>query len=185
MEKLIVYGSFSCPYCYLASTLVDRVPALPDRVIAWRGVVHDTVPKDGLPVEGELAASLEREVADVARLGGPGFEIDRPACYPDTTIATATLASAEAADPVEADRIRRALFRAYWVDGADIGDPDVVRALAGHVSLYSTLAQEWRQGWLALPRRAVPVLIDAGGVERSAIRFLEQLVGPAPVRQAS
>lgn len=182
MEKLIVYGSFSCPYCYLASTLVDQVPPDPTRVIEWRGVVHDPVPKDGVAVMGELAATLEREVAEVARLGGHDFEILRPARYPDTTIATATLSST---DPGDADRVRRALFRAYWVDGADIGDPDVVRELAGHVSLYSTRAQEWRKGWLGLSRQVVPVLIDATGVPRSAIRRLQQLVGSTPVLEAS
>ena len=182
MEKLIVYGSFSCPYCYLASTLVDQVPTDPARVIEWRGVVHDSVPPDGVAVVGELAATLEREVAEVARMGGPGFEIRRPARYPDTTIATATLVSA---DPSDIDRVRRALFRAYWVDGADIGDPDVVRELVGYLSLYSTRAREWRKGWLGLSRQVVPVLIDATGVPRSAIRRLQQLVGSTPVPLAS
>lgn len=181
MEKLIVYGSFSCPYCYLASTLVDRVPPEPSRVIEWRGVVHDAVPKEGLPVAGPRARALEREVADVASRGGPGFEIHCPPRYPDTTIATATLASTDLGD---VDRVRRTLFQSYWVDGADIGDPDVVWGLVGHVATASPLAEEWRRGWLALSRQVVPVLVDATGVPHSAIRRLQRLASSASISEA-
>lgn len=181
MRKLIVYGSFGCPYCFLASSLMDQVPPEAGVVIKWRAVVHRAVPKQGLSVEGDRAIALGREVADVARLGGPGFEIHLPQHYPDTTIATATLASTSAAN---AGRVRRALFWAYWVDGADIGDPDVVLSLAGHVSTFSTRAEVWRQAWLGLSRQVVPVLIDVTGVPRSAIRRLQQMVSSAGVPQA-
>jgi predicted DsbA family dithiol-disulfide isomerase len=175
MDKLIIYGSFNCPYCYLASAMLDQVAPEVAANIQWRAVVHDSVPAAGLPVEGERADQLDREVADVARRGGADFVIHRPGRYPDTTVAVATYATADGA---EADRIRRALFRAYWVDGLDIGDPAVVRELAGRVSLYSTRMRTWQQEWLSLPRPAVPLLVGADGVPHSALRRLEELARP-------
>ena len=182
MEKLIVYGSFNCPYCYLASTKLDFLPTEVAANIEWRAVVHDSVPAAGLPVEGRRADDLDREVADVARRGGDGFVIHRPERYPDTTVAVATYATAEGA---EADRVRRAMFRAYWVDGLDIGDPAVVRDLAGRVSLYSTRMRSWQQEWLALPRPAVPLVVGPDGVPHSALRRLDELVRQSVLAEAS
>ena len=182
MEKLIVYGSFNCPYCYLASTKLDLLPPEAAGNIEWRAVVHDAVPAAGLPVEGRRADELEREVADVARRGGAGFVIRRPERYPDTTAAVATYAGADGAD---ADRIRRALFRAYWVDGLDVGDPAIVRSLAGRVSLYSTRMRTWQQEWLALPRPVVPLLVGPDGVPHSALRRLEELARQSALAEAS
>ena len=182
MEKLIIYGSFNCPYCYLTSTRLDLLPREVAANIEWRAVVHDSVPVAGLPVEGRRADELDREVADVARRGGDGFVIHRPGRYPDTTVAVATYAAAEGA---EADRIRRVLFRAYWVDGLDIGDPSVVREVAGRVSLYSTRMRSWQQEWRALPRPAVPLAVGPDGVPHGALRRLDDLARHGVLAEAS
>jgi len=54
--KLTVYGSFNCPYSYLASLRAGRLTAAGAAGLKWRAVVHDPLcPRSGLPVTGELA----------------------------------------------------------------------------------------------------------------------------------
>jgi 2-hydroxychromene-2-carboxylate isomerase len=39
--KLVVYGSFNCPYSLLASRRVDRLVESGVADVEWRAVVHD------------------------------------------------------------------------------------------------------------------------------------------------
>ena len=64
--KLVVYGSFNCPYSLLASRRVDRLVELGVTDVEWRAVVHDPdVPIQGEPVLGELAALFDRELEEI------------------------------------------------------------------------------------------------------------------------
>lgn len=67
--KLVVYGSFNCPYSLLASMRVDRLGELGVVDVEWRAVVHDPdVPMQGEPVLGELAALFDRELEEIRGL---------------------------------------------------------------------------------------------------------------------
>jgi 2-hydroxychromene-2-carboxylate isomerase len=64
--SLVLYGSFNCPYSFLASLRADRLAAASGRPVQWRAVVHDpSVPADGEPVSGELAVLLDQELAEI------------------------------------------------------------------------------------------------------------------------
>jgi 2-hydroxychromene-2-carboxylate isomerase len=39
--KLTVYGSFSCPYCYLASLRAERLAVAGTAEVQWRAVFRD------------------------------------------------------------------------------------------------------------------------------------------------
>src|ERR1035441_9133235 len=79
--KLVVYGSFSCPYSLLASMRVDRLGELGVADVKWRAVVHDPdVPMQGEPVLGELAALFDRELEEIRGLlsGEETYEATTP-----------------------------------------------------------------------------------------------------------
>src|SRR5450759_4166612 len=90
--KLVVYGSFNCPYSLLASRRVDRLVELGVTDVEWRAVVHDPdVPIQGEPVLGELAALFDREFEEIRGLlrNGESYEATPPTVQPNTTLAVA------------------------------------------------------------------------------------------------
>jgi hypothetical protein len=67
--KLVIYGSFNCPYSFLASQRVDHLVELGVAWVEWRAVVHDTdVPPEGLTVSRELAETFDRELEEIRGL---------------------------------------------------------------------------------------------------------------------
>jgi predicted DsbA family dithiol-disulfide isomerase len=175
--RIVVYGDFNCPYSCLASS---RAGLLAERALAeveWRAVEHDPgIPAPSEPVDGELAAMLDREVAEVAGLVRPGedFSIRRPPVHPNTAAATGAFAAAAQPD---ASGLRRRLFGALWSEGRDIGDPAVVSELAGTSSggHADEAVAAWREAWLGLERRVVPMLVLPDGYVSRGLGALARL----------
>ncbi|HET8600224.1 MAG TPA: DsbA family protein [Segeticoccus sp.] len=186
----IVYGDFSCPFSYLASWRADLLVGT-DAVVEWRAVEHaPQTPLTGLRLDGDGSRDLAREWRQVQELLLPGEELPGrpPALLPSTRAAVAGFAEAVGAGV--ADQVRRLLFRAYWVEGLDIGNPEILRALlaapirAGHAKsaplrefgyavspargpvtseAYRRI-RAWHDAWTALGDRTIPALVQDGGV---------------------
>ena len=126
----VIYADFTCPACYLAGLRADRrlaegLPA-PD----WRAVEHrPRLPFPGVRLGAGARAVRDRELAEVRLLLEEGEELPEsvPGLLPNTAAAVA--AYAEAYEAGVADLVRPLIFRAYWVEGLDIGDPEVLRRL--------------------------------------------------------
>ncbi len=126
--NVIVYGDFNCPYSYLASQRADRL-IRSGIAMDWRAIEHDReLPATGL----RLAASpvdWDREIAEVTALA---LTAERAPAGPPTVVSNtmaATAAYAEAIRDRVADQLRRAVFRAIWVDGANLSSGYEVRRL--------------------------------------------------------
>jgi predicted DsbA family dithiol-disulfide isomerase len=179
---LVVYGDFNCPYSCLASARADELVGRGVAQIDWRAVEHDqAIPTPSETVEGDLAAMLDREVAEVRGLVGHGevFPIRRPPVRSNTAGAVAAFA---AAPEGEADGLRRRLFAALWFDGRDIGDQAVVSELGGNVGADTgDRVSAWQAAWSGHERRVVPMLVHPDGyVSRGlgALARLAELVIP-------
>ncbi|MCI3949976.1 MAG: hypothetical protein K0R11_1910 [Acidimicrobiales bacterium] len=149
--RLVVFG---------ADVLVERGVA----EVEWRAVEHDpAIPSPSEPVSGDLAAMLDREVSEVRGLVLPRerFPIARPPVHPNSGGAVSAFAAASSS---EADALRARLFAALWFEGRDIGEPAVVGALGGESGLTGgDRVSRWREEWLGLDRRLVPMLLLPGG----------------------
>ncbi len=201
----IVYGDFTCAACYLASWRADLLSADQDPV-DWRAVEHHP----GVPLTGKRLAQQEREQMDrewsTARallLPGEDLPGRSPSFLASTRAAVAGYAEAYGAGVAE--RARRLLFHAYWVDGQDIGDPAVLRVLlaaairSGHsasqplrewgyavsparaplTSVGYHLILDWRQQWRDLGQPCEPMLLDStdrGVTGQAALAELGDLV---------
>lgn len=175
---MIVYGEFSCPYSYLASSRVDALAEVGVEV-DWRAVEHAPL----RPVsQRSVDIELEREFSELL-LPGEELRWRPPGFVPNTDAAVAGYAEARGAGV--AGEVRRVLFAAYWVDGADIGNPEVLRRrlagpiLRGHSTSWplhdfgyavspsggpvTTGAwrrmQRWRQQWARLEAQNTPALL--------------------------
>jgi hypothetical protein len=188
MTDMVLYGDFSCPYSYLASRRIDALAAVGVHV-DWRAVEHDPhLLPTGRRLDQDDHLRLKRELSEVTDLLLPGELLpwELPGLIPNTE--AAVVGYAEAYGAGVADDVRRLLFAAYWVDGADIGHPEVLRArLAGPIlrgrstsdplreSGYAVSASRgpittsawlriraWRDGWTRLGTKAVPTLVENG-----------------------
>jgi 2-hydroxychromene-2-carboxylate isomerase len=206
---LVVYGDFGCAMCYLASQRVDELTRA-GVAVEWRAVEHrPELPVTGLRPDVDTRSAADRAVADARALGRPGerLPVAGPALVPKTQAAVS--AYAEGCGAEVGDEIRRLLFTAYWVDGMDIGNPEVLLTLLGGTFMRGKaisepirewgfavavtrgpitsrawrLIRDWNQEWQALGRPELPSLWDATRIQ-SGERALGQLadeVSQAPM----
>ena len=127
------YFDFSSPYGYLASECIDAIAARHDRDVTWRpylmGVamkVTGSSPVVNRPMLGEYSRHDMRRCA--RRLDLP-FRFPEP--FPVATIAACRAVYwMERTDAGEAKPLARALYRAYFADGRNISEADVVADVA-------------------------------------------------------
>lgn len=155
-EPIEFYFDFTSPYGYLMSEKIDELAAQHGRKVKWRpillGIVFKTTgaqPLAQVPLKGDYS---RRDFARSARfLGIPYAE---PATFP---IATQNTARAyywlHDRDCGAARQFAHAAFRAYFVDGGDINNIDVIQGLAQKVGVGDTAALQEALGSLALKDR--------------------------------
>lgn len=203
--SVIVYADFASPECYLASRRVDSLAAA-GVPVDWRAVEeHPRQPVTGRPLDLDGQAEVEQRMAALAALLRPGEELPwtRPRLVPRTEAAVSGYAEAYGAGV--ADEVRRLLYAAYWVEGADIGSSEVLRRrLAGPIlrgrspswplrefgyavavsgGPITTGAWDrihtWRDEWARLGTTALPTLVEDGGrpvTGEAALRHLGRTI---------
>jgi diguanylate cyclase (GGDEF)-like protein len=125
----IVYADFNCPFCY---ALNERLHAmdLDDRV-DFRNVQHASSISGEFPSDKpDLAVLIEltREVAELRRRA-PSIQIAVPLYRPGSAPAAQLLEAVSRQKPASASLLRRAIYRALWVDGLDISRAEVLDSL--------------------------------------------------------
>ena len=130
------YFDFSSPYGYLASTRIDALAARHGRKVNWRpmllGVAFKATggaPLPSIPLKGEYS---RRDFLRSARFHGIPYNPPDP--FPVSTVA-ACRAFYSLDDTDARLNLARALFKAYFVDGVNIGEPGNVSKIAGGLGL--------------------------------------------------
>lgn len=186
-SRTTVYADFTSAECYLASVRTDRLIEAGNRAPDWRAVEHrPRLPLSGVRLNGAAHAIRGKELATARQLLEPGevFEARNPGFLPNTRAAIAAYAAAHVVGI--ADLARRLLFDAYWVRGADIGDPEVLRRLlateverartstdpllhSGYVvtselspvrDIAHLRIRDWQQAWLSLGTPVELTVVD-------------------------
>lgn len=152
--KPIVYVTafmdYVCPFCFIGDLRLERLREEFALRVNWRLVeIHPETPEQGQPV-GELGYGPEQWRAMMANL-------DSMAAAEGITLAARERAAnshyalllAEAAKDDGAEAfypLHRRLFRAYFVEGRDIGDRDTLTELAREAGLAdSTRERAWTE----------------------------------------
>ena len=132
-DPIEFYFDFSSPYGYLASERIDAIAARHGRDVTWRpylmGVAMKTTGSTPLVNRPMVGAYSRRDMARSAR------RLDLPLTLPEPfPIATVAACRAvywrERNGAAAAKTLARALYRAYFVDGRNISEPDVVADVA-------------------------------------------------------
>jgi 2-hydroxychromene-2-carboxylate isomerase len=121
------YFDFSSPYGYIASTRIGALAAKYGRGVSWRPFllgavfkVTGSAPLPSLPLKGDYA---RRDMPRSARFLGVPFKLPEP--FPIATQAPARAVYwVEGKAPEKLESAVLALYRAYFVDGKDISNPE-------------------------------------------------------------
>jgi predicted DsbA family dithiol-disulfide isomerase len=176
-----LYTDLNCPFCYATETRLGAL-GLQDR-IEWRGVEHEPdLPVPMMLDDEELNEEVAEEV-DSVRSRAPDVEIAQPTGKPNTARAIAFAAAAERTDPERGRAVRDAIYRAFWVDGADISQPEVLEALAARHGLDAVAPRHeddlrvasWRLDWERSPLRGVPLLVRDDGEVLYGLKGIDEL----------
>jgi predicted DsbA family dithiol-disulfide isomerase len=184
VSRLIIYGDFNCPYSALASVRVDALQAAGDDYqIEWRAVQHDSaIPAAGEPIEGDTAAEVAAEVAEILELSAGDVHLEL--VVPPVRSNTAAACAAFAAGGDHVELLRRRLFDAVWAEGRNVGDPAELERL-GKAASDDDLARRWQEDFRALPKQVTPSLVlPDGSVSpgRDALAHLAGLVAATRTR---
>lgn len=166
--RFVVYADFNCPFCY---ALNERLHAMGlDSRVEFRSVQH--APSASSAESGvEVLARLSSEVADVRRRA-PSVQLALPSIRPGSAAAARLLATVDKQFPGRASQLRRRIFRALWVDGLDISDPQVLAAILDQLDIQvvpessvDSDLDSWQSEWKENSefRGNVPVVISEQG----------------------
>ncbi len=138
-----VYSDYTCPWCYIGLERLEQLKQqLADEVelrVDWRPFeIHAEVPAEGMPVS-DLSYPPEHWEAMVANLRrqaeAEGLQVGTLSRVANTHRALLAGAYAEAEEPEHFEPFHRALFRAYFGEGRNIGDPAIIREVAAEAGL--------------------------------------------------
>lgn len=156
---VVVFGDFACGLSYLASERVDRL--LEHGIdVAWLAVHRCTGGRRG-DVPFPLDPQFEVAVVQSWLAEDETLVMRPPPAGLDSSL---TVAAFSAVNGRASHRLRRTLFEAYWVDGRDIGNRQVVEALARRsVPRFAFRAKRWRRSWRGLGYPDLPAVILEDG----------------------
>lgn len=133
------YGDYVCPFSYLLDARLRRRAEELELRVRWRPLaVHAAVPADGLPT-GQLGrepaeqARIEAEVSRQAR--ELGVELEPPGFVANSHDALQAAEFARDLGEEPFRRAHRAFFRAYLVEGRNLGRREVLLEVAGEAGL--------------------------------------------------
>ncbi|MFO1426610.1 MAG: DsbA family oxidoreductase [Steroidobacteraceae bacterium] len=144
--QIEVFSDIVCPWCYagfarLEQALAQR-PGTPFRVTWLPFELNPDLPSEGM----ERSAYLLQRFGDVNRFAagqqqlrelghelGIDYRFERVARMPNTRRAHVLLAWARRG--ARQSMLKRALLAAYFTEGRDVGDPQVLVAIAGEAGL--------------------------------------------------
>jgi len=128
------YFDFSSPYAYFAARRIDEVAAAHGRTVNWHPVLIAALTQaTGTPLAVTVPAKwdyLSRDIQRVAKAEGMPFRF--PSGFPKLMLepgrAMLWIRAAHGADT--AAKFARTCFQAYFGDGIDLADADVVAGIA-------------------------------------------------------
>lgn len=134
MPRITIYSDYVCPYCLLAEKVIEDVVGTRPVEIDWRAFELRPEPVPTLRPEDPYLPNVWRaSVYPMAR--ALGVEIQLPSCSPQPRTAKAFELLAMAKERGLGHEYSSRVLRAFFQEDRNIGDPDVLVALAADVGI--------------------------------------------------
>jgi len=135
-RSLEFFFDYSCPFAYLGSTQIESLTRRMNANLVFRPMLLGGVFRaNGTPqrlFEAQIPAKAAHNLQDLKRWAALyGVPLTMPSAHPMRTVEALRATLATGCDP----KVIHGFFRAYWVDGRPVSDPDVLKdvlAQAGH-----------------------------------------------------
>lgn len=123
-----LWSDYICPWCYLALDRYDQLVKLEVEVTIRPFELHPEISPEGRRhrPDGRTFAAFKSVGAECEEVG-LGFHM--PSRTPNSNRALQVSEFVRTAYPDAFDSLHRALFRAHFVDGLDIGDTETIKSL--------------------------------------------------------
>ena len=138
--KITVFSDYICPFCYIGIETLRKVqPQVPPLTLEWKGFqIHPEYPAAGIPIEQRIAQYGQERYTVIWRniltlAAGIGLEMHPPPVLTNSLMALEATEYAKEQGKEEA--FSRAVYQAYFQAGQNIGDLEVILALAESVGL--------------------------------------------------
>ena len=136
--RLEVFSDYTCLWCYVGWARLEKALArLPDSLVAdveWRPFeIHPEVPIEGMPVEDlPYATDVGARMQEALRASAEaeGLDVGKRPKVSNTHRALAAGAYAQSEEAGRFPDFHERLFKRYFAEGHDLGDPAVVDRLA-------------------------------------------------------
>jgi predicted DsbA family dithiol-disulfide isomerase len=148
--KIAVISDVVCPWCYLGKRRLERALAETgvEAEVSWLPYeLNPDMPPQGMPrtdyrarkFGAERSAELDAQMQERGADEGVTFAFDRMTRTPNTRRAHALIA--RAGEIGLGNEMAEELFRAYFEDGADVGDPATLISSATTVGMDEGMAR--------------------------------------------
>lgn len=178
--KIMMFSDFVCPFCYIGFEVLRKLKPEFDIELQWRGFqIHPEWPPEGMAPElFYQSMGAERRRAVWQNIQALADEINL-AIKPPPILVNSRLAleAAEFADEANlGEAFEERVYMAYFQEGANIGDPDVIGALAGDVGLDRAAAESaLRSGRYSLKLKNTAMVAHNRDVSGVPTFFIGQL----------
>jgi predicted DsbA family dithiol-disulfide isomerase len=141
--RLEVFSDYTCPWCYVGwarlENALQRLPRGVSVAIEWRPFeIHPEVPLEGMPVEDlPYTPDVWARMQEALRLSAAeeGLDVGMRPKVSNTHRALAAGAYAQSEEPDVFPAFHERLFKGYFAQGGDLGDPTVVDRLADEAGI--------------------------------------------------
>ena len=184
--KIDIISDTVCPWCYIGKRRLER--ALPDGpqvdlTIEWRPFqLNPDMPADGMEREDYLAAkfgnadaagAVYEPILEAGREEGIDFAFEKIVRTPNTLNSHRLIRRAGDVDCQDA--VVEGLFRAYFIEGGDIGDIDLLADIAADAGMDGRAARAYLESETDMHDvRAEDVMARQSGVQGVPFFILER-----------
>jgi predicted DsbA family dithiol-disulfide isomerase len=144
-HKVIIYSDYICPFCYIGKNRIDRLQEEFDVDVEWRGLeIHPETPQEGQTLEemGLNPHYIDMVIENVNKLAEEiNLILKSPSKISNSKMALQLCEYAK--DNGRFNKYHEEVFRAYWEDGDDIGDIEVLCDIIEKIGLDSEKAREF------------------------------------------
>ncbi|MEO8608584.1 MAG: DsbA family oxidoreductase [Chloroflexota bacterium] len=131
--RVDVWSDFVCPWCFLASTSLEKLKESHDVEVVWHS--YELRPQGSPPMPEAYRARIEASQPQLKQMAREHYGVELKSGPFGINSRTALIGDKYAESQGKGDAYHMATFKAYWQEGRDIEDRAVLLDIAQSVGL--------------------------------------------------